>query len=1421
MAKVYVSCADEDIDLSVRIKDWLKFQDYEPVVLGEETRSNRGDMAGWHRDLAQVLENCDLVLLVLTPEWVASKWCFAEYTKAFSTGKTIVAVIEQQLEEPFSEKGISIFDLTSQREQALSQLADTLRSFLPNASGFIDFDPERPIYPGLKAYDQEDSGFFFCRDYEIRSIIDRLNIRRRQGGARLLALLGAPGTGISSLLKGGVLPRISRDQAAWITLPVIRPSFHPIDELAKSISTLLGNYDVWNEWANLLKGHDFKGVARELAEQLRVRFDAKDAHILLPIDQSEELFSLSDPEQAGHFLDILGAIFDDDMPYVGVAAIRLDFLEDFQTADQLSHIIEEFSPRLMPLSTIREIITGPSRFASLEIEEELVERILTDAEREGALPLVSLILNYLSSKSRDSLTLSAYEQIGTEYAGLTPLGNLIAKLAEEIFSEEQPNETQMEVLEDMFTTQLVSRDADNRYVLRPAPLGDFNLKTRVLIRKFIESGLLTLREVGGVETIEYSHLAILDHWPRLSEWMGVNKSDEKLITTTNSNTSAEATPVTHFELEDEKPETSYSENRFEEPAPDQDTFIDQAYGQAEILGPETHYSTGYTDYTSKYDKDSDKQFDMPRIYGDNTEDPPYMEKLMEHRQAIDSEEYNEEQFQNNTNTYYSRQSLEPKYKRRSGTKWKFLALGVLLAGGMSLGMYIWPLMQKGATPPAQKEAASLDKSVPEQNKTPESKKKTEAKKVYSKEVSILIEKFSETETEEQLGDDKEWPLLQLLRAFETIAEKNEQDDPSEKNELNLTKALKSIHSSLKLKGHNLKIRHVSFSPNGIFLATASDDNTARVWDLLTGESVAVLEGHTAPVNSANFSPDSKYIVTASEDQSVKIWDVSRGELLETLDKHTKGVNYAVFGAEGKQVATASKDGKVLVWDLASAKVVRSLLGHKGPVNSVAFSTKGNWIATASEDNTARVWDAESGQKMLSISGHKAAVNTVKFNKDSSLLLTSSADNTVVVWQTFSGRKLKVFKGHSAPVVDANFSPDEEAIISTSKNGRALLWDRTSGRVLYDFKTELKGMIRATFSPKGNWIASGSLNKESRILPAQLYLGSKVFLGHSEKVHSANTDSENVYLITASSDKTARLWKIETGEPIGTLKGHTDQVLHGIFDPDQQVIATASKDTTVRTWDFKGEQLKVFQGHQSVVNRVAFSRDGRLLASASNDKTIKIWDRSSGELKSTFEGHRGPVRDVIFSPDGKRLLSSSSDNSIRIWDIEEAKEIKSLKGHNNSVLSIALSPDGKTLASASADKSVRFWDLSNFRQSGKVLVHSDVVTSVVFNDAGNRVITGSYDRVARIWNISSAEILWELKNNGGRVLSVGLSAEGNWALVASENKVKLSRLFSGAELSFYAKTILPRCLSAKERDGLALVTGVPKWCDNLNKIHFRE
>ena len=152
--------------------------------------------------------------------------------------------------------------------------------------------------------------------------------------------------------------------------------------------------------------------------------------------------------------------------------------------------------------------------------------------------------------------------------------------------------------------------------------------------------------------------------------------------------------------------------------------------------------------------------------------------------------------------------------------------------------------------------------------------------------------------------------------------------------------------------HNSSVNAVAFSPDGRKVATASYDNTARLWDVETGKQIQRLE-HDGSVYGMAFSPDGQKLATASSDSSARLWDVGTGKQLQRLE-HNNSVNAVAFSPDGQKLATASSDSSARLWDVGTGKQLQRL-EHDRSVNAVAFSPDGQKLATASDDKTACIW----------------------------------------------------------------------------------------------------------------------------------------------------------------------------------------------------------------------------------------------------------------------------------------------------------------------------------------------------------------------------------------------------------------------------------------------------------------------------------
>ncbi|MBW4504085.1 MAG: WD40 repeat domain-containing protein [Scytonema hyalinum WJT4-NPBG1] len=174
-------------------------------------------------------------------------------------------------------------------------------------------------------------------------------------------------------------------------------------------------------------------------------------------------------------------------------------------------------------------------------------------------------------------------------------------------------------------------------------------------------------------------------------------------------------------------------------------------------------------------------------------------------------------------------------------------------------------------------------------------------------------------------------------------------------ELGLMHTVHNVAAPNTLGGHAKQVYGVSFSPDGKMLATASADNTVKLWDTSTDKQIKTLKGHTNSVNGVSFSPNGKMLATASGDNTVKLWDTSTGKQIKTLKGHTNSVNGVSFSPNGKMLATASGDNTVKLWDTSTGKQIKTLKGHTNSVNGVSFSPNGKMLATASGDYRVRLW----------------------------------------------------------------------------------------------------------------------------------------------------------------------------------------------------------------------------------------------------------------------------------------------------------------------------------------------------------------------------------------------------------------------------------------------------------------------------------
>lgn len=516
------------------------------------------------------------------------------------------------------------------------------------------------------------------------------------------------------------------------------------------------------------------------------------------------------------------------------------------------------------------------------------------------------------------------------------------------------------------------------------------------------------------------------------------------------------------------------------------------------------------------------------------------------------------------------------------------------------------------------------------------------------------------------------------------------------NKVLLWDAASGDRLNIILAGHDDLIESVQFSPDGRWIATASRDNTARLWNSESGEMLEEYK-HDSWVLGVAFSPDGSTLATASLDKTAILWDITSGAW-KLLDKRTTRINAVAFSPDGTQIATAGGEGDetIKVWDASTRKLLHTLAGHKYQVRGIAYSAEGH-LASASEDRTIRMWNTLNGVELFRLDGHRGRIYTVIFDPTGQQLYSGSTDKSVRVWDVM----------HNGAVFSVDFSPDGKTLATGSEDHTARLWSLESGKQVTALNQHQSRIYKVKFSPDGVRLATASWDNTAGIWNLKTgSLDRKLGGKHTYNLMDIDFSPDGEQLATAGGDGRAFVWNVRSGEPLLLHQvdhpefSHNKKQVHGVaFSPleSDHHLATAGWDKHVFIWDSRTgarkQKLPSRGENYGGFNAVAFSPDGKLLATADTKKKIKLWDVDSGELIRTLLGHETYINEILFSPDGKRLASGGGDKQAIIWDVATDKKPLSLK-HPEEVHDAAFSPDGKLLATACANGRFYLYPIDN-------------------------------------------------------------------------------------------------------------------------------
>ena len=1248
---------------------------------------------------------------------------------------------------------------------------------LTNHAADVPAAPRNP-YKGLRAYRSEDRQDFFGRDPLIDELIAALQAslnEEKQGDqdVRLLPVIGPSGSGKSSLVMAGLLPRLRAGglpgSEEWVYLEPVVPGTHPLESLA----LVLAEHIPGKSLSAIREELDYDTArALHLLTKTLASGRSNGIRVVLFVDQFEELFTQTiEEEERQGFIDVLvAAITEPHGPLVAILTLRADFYDRPMHYPELGTLIEKRAKLVLPmgLQDLQSAIERPAALADVRLtfEGSLAADLLYDIQGQpGALPLLQFTLDQLFHRREGHLlTLQAYREIGGVKGAL-------AQHAESVYAA-LPSEEHRRLARVLFLRLIdpgVTEQDTTRSRATPAQLSLPDPHQTHLLQEtaaaFIAGRLLTSSTMNGVPILEVSHEALIREWKRLADWLRAARDDILM-----------------------------------QKAISEDAADWQRRGRpADRLYRDTHLAEAQT----------------------------WMERNMPSRDEVEFLQSSLAEQQRQRAAEENRSARERSLQRRVANRQRLLLVAlslfsivVILLGALAeVGRQqadaqrqlaetqrqlaqTQALIAKSRTLAAQANAALLNNQIDralllgvkanQTYSTYDARDSLLAALQYSPHLLKMLRTplpFPLNPGEVAIAALAFSPSGQSLTSFGPGAADllwNTRTGKSqalpipclrETTASNPCSALGRADSVMNILANG---GGVAIRPDGQMVAIAGPQGL-WIWNLETGAQVSLLEkipdcpsGPTPTFNQCAapdftaiaFSPDGGTLAYSRCTQfsqgsctldRILLWDVASTKPTSQLltNQPSLAVDLA-FSPDGKLLATSNEDGTVSLWDIASKNLTTHITtgdvdSARGTVaeaentgvrqeEDLAFSPSGKVLATTSSSGAVLLWNVASGKSIGSpLVSPGGAVQQLAFSPDGKTLAASSDDRSIRLWDATTGSLLnQPLVGHIQNIVNLAFSPGGTMLASIDRGGTILLWNMAAASLLsqrlQSTKTaqnsESELLSSVVFSPDGKGILAGNGTGQVILRDAQT--------GQLLDTLDATLDPLN-------------LPQNITGGPPFDSNALTIENL--AFSPDGRTLAAGRFDGTVFLWDWPSRKPLAHFRLAQALRTLTYSPTGRVMASTYDRGQVLLTDAASGKIIHALPTHppNFQMSTIAFSRDGT-LLVVGECNTVAVWDTRTGKRFgQPLEGHTRSVENVAFSPDGNTFASLQSNGTIILWNahtLKPIHQLFSVDQNDNLDTrsaGLVFSPDGSILASATleltnYTFAVTLWDVPSQEPL---------------------------------------------------------------------------------
>jgi WD40 repeat protein/DNA-binding SARP family transcriptional activator len=1127
----------------------------------------------------------------------ASRWARAEAARRVRAVATRAAAGRAELRSMESELAGGVFDLQTARE--------------PVEPG----DDGKPVvcpFKGLASFEADDAPYFFGRERLVAELVARLV------GAPLLGVVGASGSGKSSVVRAGLLPALGSGvlpgSQAW-PRTCIRPGAHPLRELHKAVDGL-GTH----------------------------------GRFVLAVDQFEETFTTCrDEDERTAFIGELVRATRGDAGAIVVIAIRADFYGRCAAYPELARLLAANHVLVgwMGREELARTIVCPAERVGLRVEQELVKHLVDDVEHEpGALPVLSAaLLELWQNRDGRRLRLAAYEHTGG-------VRGAVARLADDAYGR---LDEEQRALARRVLLQLVDVRDDGSVERRRVPLAELDAEGNADVTPVL--GLLADRRLLTIsdDAAELAHEALLREWPLLRGWIEDDLEGLRVHRSLRSS-------AREWREVDRDDGALYRGARLQEAR----SWSNR--GEATLTGLEREFLTASLD-RARRDRLARRR-SLATIFGllavglvalaavaviaiNQRQDAERQRDIATSRElalqsarslavdpglgvrlalwGLDTAPTDQAATALREATAAFHESTVLEADSVDARTAAYNPDGDRLVTGGSAGIArVWDVGRRRelASLPAGHDAVLVARYAPDGER-----------------IALGFADGTVAVTDASLGAPRV-----VLRVNDHEVTSLAFSGDGERIAVALTDgtvrllASDGTGSERRLSGHSDEVLGVDLSTDGRRVVSAGLDGTIRLWQVAEGTSQILHSGPFAQTD-VKFSPDGKTILGVGFDRRIGIWNAETGAQERRLSGGGRELRTVAVSADGVRFAAGGVDGVTRVWSTAGGPPVAVLRGQRGEVYDVGFGTTSDRVVAAGNDGTVRMWDVGQAQSWT-VPGF---TNDIKLSPDGRSIATSSADGTVRVWDAATGRTRASLSGPEGYTA-VEYSPTAEALLLPSREASLVrVWpvSADSAEVVVPF-VKGRNITDATFDSKGERIVYADTKR--RVVVRDLASGRETALRGASGIVDGATFSPDGERVAGMSGRGILIWRIDRpARPERRLRGHRARVNELDFSRDGRIV-TAGADRTLRVWDIDGRSPIVMRGHESEVTTAAFTADDTQVFSSGADGTLRLFDARTGVALATLESEEGELYDASLSSDGK-IATLGKGEVVRVFECD--------------------------------------------------------------------------------------------------------------------------------------------------------------------------